>query len=316
MSPRPVPTEASFDVAQPLQGGLQAPWASPQPRQTACARRIAAGQARHQDNHAPEAETPLPKAFIDLQVRFAETLATTHGLSFATALLDYTTVHRRLFKHPSKGVDPRWWAFADEIAGDPDLAADKIYDTYINRVQRPSLLPGRAMSQHGCFSFEYRENRNQFVLHFEGADPKGNLGRDRIGCRTRELVEMSATIACHHKAGATVRMSSWLLDIEAFNRLMPGEFRAKTTGIGYEKTQDMGWWGQFLDRRAGIKQTLAQEVLGRAANPAIAPAACFPLRQMTSSVEQEHFFDSFLHPRSRIRHFPQPESCPTDAAQA
>ena len=249
MSLRSVPTEPSSDATLPLQGVLSAHWDLPQravpapTRQSACARRIATGQARHLEKLAPQTEAPLPKAFIDLQVQFAAAIAKTHDIPFATALLDYTTVHRRLFKHPSKGVDPRWWGFADAIADEPDQATDQVYDAYIKRIRRPSLLPTRPMSQHGCFSFEYRENRNQFVLHFESADPKGNLGRDRIACRTRELVEMSATIACHRKAGATVRMSSWLLDIEAFNRLMPAGFRAQTTGVGDEKTQDMGWWG-------------------------------------------------------------------------
>ncbi len=245
-------------------------------------------------------QAPLPKALMALQVDFASIIAATHRIPFATALLDYTTAHRRAFHHPDKGIDPRWWGLARALPSDPARATDMLQDAYLGRQSLDRLLPAKQVSKHGTFSFEYRARKNQFMLHFQGNDPRGNLGRDRMVQRQAELREMTAAIARHAKPGASVRMSSWLLDIEAFNRLMPAAFRDSAVPVLAEKTQDMGLWGQFADGRGGVKTALAKTLLDRARNPLSAPAEAFPSKERTASVPQEVFFDTYLDWTARV----------------
>ena len=236
----------------------------------------------------------LPRAFFALQTSFARRIADTHGYTFADALLDYTTAHRRLYHHPSKGVADGWNAFAARLTADPEGAADIFYTAYLECGPQPAAAIRTEVSQHGCFGYDYRDRKNTFVIHFQPVDPLGNLGRARIAARMEDLTRVTQDMKAHQRDGAQVRISSWLLGIEAFTRLFPPTLRENIVPIPTEHAQDMGVWGQFLDGAGGLKTDMAETLLSRAGDARLRPIDCFPIPPSWTVVPQEVFFDYYL----------------------
>jgi hypothetical protein len=234
----------------------------------------------------------LPKELFALQVQFASEVARTHNIPLAEALLKYTSAHARLFHHPTKGVAEGWNGFIAELPDTPEGITESIYDAYVSKEKDVETATG--METFGCFSYQYKEARNTFMLHFGNHDPEGNLGKDRMEIRQEDLRHLTESIAGQQREEACVQMNSWLLSIDAFNRLLPEKFVESIHDVDQDSAYDNGLWGQFLDKYGGIKYELAEQLLDNLKDGELSVADCFPCKLKTARVPQEVFFDKYI----------------------
>lgn len=236
----------------------------------------------------------LPKELFTLQVQFAIEVARQTGATLSETLLKYTSAHARLFHHPTKGVAEEWGGFVENLSDNPESIADSIYDSYLAKEEAEQDKSIEGMETFGCFSQQYKETRNMFVLHFGNHDPDGNLGRDRFDVRQEDLQKLTESIASQQHKEAQVQMTSWLLSIDAFNRLLPQEFVEAIQDVELDAAQDNGLWGQFLDKDGGVKTELAEQLLKNIRSGELSPTDCFPCKLKTAKVPQEIFFAKYL----------------------
>jgi len=236
----------------------------------------------------------LPKDFLSFKQNSPSKIAETRGISLSEALLQYTSAHTRLFRHPTRGVNDDWQEFVDSVPSNPDAITELIYATYLQHEEDLVSESHQERIVFGCFSLVYKESRNSFTLHFGNNDSQGNLGQDRITARWDDLRKLSDSIKSSKQNGAMIQMSSWLLSIDAFTRLMPPEFVQSIEVCSVDTAQDNGLWGQFLDKEGQVKTGLAEKLLSSIEDNAISVVESFPIEFKTSSVPQEVFFDYYL----------------------
>ena len=132
------------------------------------------------------------------------------------------------------------------------------------------------------------------MLHFGNHDPAGNLGQDRAEAREEDLRQLTVSIAEQKHADAQVQMTSWLLSIDAFNRLLPEAFVDAIEDVEQDAAQDNGLWGQFLDKEGRVKPKLAEQLLTNLRSGEFSVTDCFPCKLKTARVPQEVFFERYL----------------------
>lgn len=236
----------------------------------------------------------LPKDLFTLQVQFAVEIARKLNVPLPKALLQYTSAHARLFNHPTKGVADEWNDVIGELPNNPESIADIIYGAYVAKEEAKKNEATEDIETFGCFSQQYKADRNTFVLHFGNHDPAGNLGRDRVDARLEDLHQLTESIKLQMHEGAQVQMTSWLLSIGAFNRLLPEKFIEAIQDVDTDAAQDNGLWGQFLDKDGLVKTELAEQLLANAKSGQFSVTDCFPCKLKTAKVPQEVFFDQYL----------------------
>ena len=234
----------------------------------------------------------LPKELFVLQVEFAYEVARQRGLPLHDALLRYTSAHARMFHHPAQGVADGWAVFVAELSEMPENIVDSIYDAYVAKEETSGVPADR--ETFGCFSHQYKEARNTFVLHFGNHDPAGNLGKDRREARLEDLRRLTESIAAQGRLDARVQMTSWLLSIDAFKRLLPEDFVSTIDSVEQDVAQDNGLWGQFLDKEGKVKKELAEQLLTNLRSGRLPVTDCFPCKLKTAKVPQEVFFEKYL----------------------
>ncbi len=242
---------------------------------------------------SPE-KTLLPKELFTLQVQFATEVARQKGSSLSETLLQYTSAHIRLFHHPGKGVAEGWVDFVEKLSDNSESIVDSIYDAYVIKEEAMQNEPTEGVEAFGCFSHEYKEIGNTFVLHFDNKDSAGNLGRDRIDARQEDLQKLTKSVASQHRQDAQIQITSWLLCVDAFNRLLPPEFVESIQDVEMDAAQENSLWGQFLDKSGEVKIDLAEQLLANIKNGELPVTDCFPNRLKTAKVPQEVFFTQYL----------------------
>jgi len=118
------------------------------------------------------------KAFFDLQLEFAQTVAARSGVPYARAVLEYTNLYVRFgLGRDFDPAHPTWQAYVDGLsrAEDPGDWTARLYATRPQAIAPPALV-----ATFGCFS--YGRLRGQFV------DRRGALRENAA----RELLALEA----------------------------------------------------------------------------------------------------------------------------
>jgi len=161
------------------------------------------------------------KAFFDLQLQFAQRVATLSGLPLARILLDYTNLYIRFGL--GRGFDPAHPTWREYLGG--LLDANDIREwTYRFYLRRPDAMaaPG-IVATFGCFSYS-RFNGDRIRLHFENADTDGHssLGTDRLGPR---LADRSRTTTRRHRSSLQRMVRPGLFGLRIHSNSTPREFK-------------------------------------------------------------------------------------------
>ena len=118
----------------------------------------------------------------------------------------------------------------------------------------------------------------------------------------RRIAELRALFSLARKQeGLAPRVlgASWLYNLRAYRRLFPDDYLASATPTA-PKFQHMPLWGQFVDRRGGVRPDIANEFvsqLNRLTNLDELPK-CFPLRVLKLESPAVVFYEHFLCDRS------------------
>lgn len=231
-----------------------------------------------------------PRAFFDLQLRFADTVVVLSGLPLARVLLEYTNLYIRFgLGHAFDAAHPRWRAYLDGL-GDARGIREWTYAFYLTR---PDAMAARAVvATFGCFAYA-RPAGEQIRLHFQNAETDGRspLGPDRVGERRAELAALFAHVKRTQSPPLQVRGVSWLYNLDAYRRLFPASYVA-TAHPAPPRFQHMPLWGQFVDRHGAIKEGPARQFLGRLERQRSLDGLehCFPLQTLTVEAPAQDFY--------------------------
>ncbi|MEI6887093.1 MAG: hypothetical protein WCK31_02535 [bacterium] len=192
----------------------------------------------------------FPKEYIELQFIFANKVVEILGISFLSALFDYTSMPVRVGV-PFSDMKPsnvNWIKFINTISTNKDI--DIAYEYYV-LVEKDNK---EIREQHGFCSYDFFKSEYLVNLHFknnENPEP-GLLSDERMPIRLKELKEMFSLIKIEYPDAKEVMSSSWLFNIPKFNKLFPLEF-FDNTSIKWD-FHSLGIWGQFIDKYGNIKE--------------------------------------------------------------
>jgi hypothetical protein len=233
------------------------------------------------------------KAFLDLQVEFAETVSAISELPLARALLEYTNLYIRFGL--GREFDPTHRGWLEYLAGLRD-AKDPREWTYRFYVRRPDTMAVPALvATFGCFSYA-QPSGDRIRLHFQNAEMDGHspLAMDR---RDRRLAELAGLFA-HVKRGARQPLrvigASWLYNLGAYRRLFPESYLG-TAHVIHGRFRHMPLWGQFVSRYGEVREDMARpfrERLGRQSSLE-GLDQCFPLPVLALEAPVGEFYDFY-----------------------
>ena len=150
-----------------------------------------------------------PRAFFDLQVRFAAIVAARFGLPLPRALLDYTNLYIRFGLGRSFDPwHPGWREFVDglDLGDDPGGRAHRLH---LARMHESAA--GEAIPAFGCFSYAWLPER-RIRLHFENR-AGGERSPLDAACRGERIAELTTLFGHLRESGvgaASVLGVSWL----------------------------------------------------------------------------------------------------------
>jgi hypothetical protein len=231
-----------------------------------------------------------PKAFFDLQLRFAEKVTLISSLPLTRALLDYTNLYIRFgLGHGFDPAHPTWRTYLDGRVAAGDLGEW----TYAFYRRRPdSMAPPSVVATFGCFSYA-RPTPSLIRLHFRNAetDDRSPLGIDRVQERQSELAALFAHVKRAQQAPLQVRGVSWLYNLDAYRRLFPTSYVA-TARAPAPRFQHMPLWGQFVDRHGAMKEPATQRFLAQLERQSSLDGLerCFPLQALEVDSPIEAFY--------------------------
>ena len=214
----------------------------------------------------PHAYTALLYAleFFELQVAFARKVAEIQGVPLADLPMEWTILRQLLHLRVSATTpNPAWAAYIEGVAGG-DEPAQAAHDLAIRRAA-DGLFDPDGTASWGCFHYVYPWRGEPTVgVTFENRDPTshGTLSRECMPVRMSELRAMFAHIRHAHPGAKAVRGSSWMHNIEAYQRLFPSEYVVSAEHCGYE-TGFWALWGQFVARDGGLRESTARPFLER-----------------------------------------------------
>jgi hypothetical protein len=232
------------------------------------------------------------KAFFDLQLQFADKVASLTGMPSHRALLEYTNLYIRFGL--GRDLDPEHAGWQEYLAGLND-AADRhewTYRFYRARPDDAGAPPTEA--SFGCFSYA-RVGTDRIRLHFVNAE----TGRSPLGIesRGRRLADL-ATLFDHVKRTGNpplqVAGASWLYNLEAYRRLFPRSYLANARPMP-RRFQRMSLWGQFLDRRGEVRPDVTREFLARVERQSSVDNLdqCFPFQVLAVEAPVMEFFEFY-----------------------
>jgi len=232
-----------------------------------------------------------PKAFFDLQLRFAEKVALLSSLPLTRALLDYTNLYIRFgLGHGFDPAHPTWRTYLDGL----EAAGDLREWTYAFYRRRPDAMAALSVvATFGCFSYA-RPTPSQIRLHFQNSETDGRspLGVDRVRERRSELAALFAHVRRAQRAPLQVRGVSWLYNLDAYRRLFPIPY-LDTARAAAPRFRHMPLWGQFVDRHGAMKEPATRQFLARLERQSSPEGLerCFPLQPLEVEAPVEAFYD-------------------------
>ena len=250
----------------------------------------------------PTARTPDPpsarviyaREFFGLQLRFALAASTLSGRPLPDVLLGYTNIYIRLgLGREFDPAHPGWRAYVGGISEARD-ALDWTYERY--RAQPEAATAPPLVASFGCFAYG-RLGDGRVRLHFQNAEAGAGspLGPARQARRLAELAALFDHVKRTMPPPVRVVGASWLYNLEAYRRLFPPAYLATARALP-DRFRHMPLWGQFVDRRGGVRKKPARQFLERVERAAgVADlGACFPLQPLGLEAPADEFY-AFHH---------------------
>jgi hypothetical protein len=199
------------------------------------------------------------RGFLELQLRFAETVAELAGLSLERALLDYTNLYIRFgIGRDFDPEHPRWQGY---VAGlrTADSPGEWTHRFYL-ACPPPPPAPG-LVATFGCFSYALLPD-GRVRLHFRNAEPpsRSPLAQERRAARAAELRALFDHVSRRVPDSTLVAGASWLYNLEAYRRLFPRAY-LDTGRVMRGRFQRMPLWGQFVDRHGEVREDAAKALV-------------------------------------------------------
>lgn len=238
-----------------------------------------------------EAERLRP--YFEVQLLFAERLATLGGTSLSAAARRYTNMHRRLGLADEDPAEPRRRRFdagLDQPCG-PHERLDWVVGCYADTPPSADAEP-----RFGCFRFDPPDPDGVVRLHFSNRDLDGisPLAAGKIELRQGELAQMCAHVSLHHPGAKVVAGRSWLYNLDAYRRLFPPTYVASRSAPTQVSLDGASTWGQLLTHRGEVKASVRDEIVGKLPEVELAaPWRVFPLRALNVQAPFEAFQDHF-----------------------
>lgn len=233
------------------------------------------------------------KEFFDLQFTFAEKVRDLSGMPLESVLLDYTNFYVRFGL--GRKFEPEHQTWQTYLAGLRD-AEDVREWTYRFYLKDPEATTAPHLAAtFGCFSYALG-NADHIRLHFRNAETEdvSPLSRARIEQRRAELRALFAHVK--ETAGESIRVAgvSWLYNLDAYRRLFPPMY-GLSARIVRGRFRSMPLWGQFVDYRGRVRESVARRFLqSLAQHSSLADLDdCFPLQALTVEAAVENFYDFY-----------------------
>jgi hypothetical protein len=233
------------------------------------------------------------KAFFDLQLRFAHTVSGLSGLPLARTLLEYTNLYIRFGL--GRDFDPAHPIWREYVAGlrDANDRGEWTYRFYSTRSEALAAPP--VVATFGCFSYA-PVGADRIRLHFLNAETEGRspLSRERRDRRVADLTALFAHVERIQREPLRVVGASWLYNLDAYRRLFPPSYLATARVIGH-RFRHMPLWGQFLDRRGEVRESVARTFLWRLERQTSLDGLdrCFPLQVLSVEAPVAEFHDFY-----------------------
>ena len=215
------------------------------------------------------------------------------GLPWEQALLDYTNLYVRLgLGRDFDAAHPVWREYLAGLRGTDD-GESWTYRFYLTRAELPAG-PAQVTSA-GCFWYS-RLDDGRIRLHFQNVETDGRspLDVERLERRTAELAALFDQVRRTWSRPPRVIGASWLYNLPAYRRLFPPSYLA-TARVVDRRFRSMPLWGQFLDRRGEIRESVGREFLDRLERQSSMDRldACFPLQVLSLDASAAEFYDFY-----------------------
>ncbi len=239
----------------------------------------------------------LPREYIEIQLRFAETLAHNRGSHVAYAVLRYTNLFRRFgLGRPNDALtNPQWHRYTSTLATLRTLPERLDWTEEFAAGLEPTSPIRPSEARLGPFSVGIDGPRLR--IHFvppdnEGLSPLHPSKRDR---RREELRNLFALARASHPNLRRVGGASWLYTTASYRALFPPQHIATAIArTGFARFQGSSSWGQFLDHRGDVKANLREQFLdGLSRLDMAAPWLAFPIPTLVVDSPVEVFEEYF-----------------------
>lgn len=233
------------------------------------------------------------KAFLDLQFTFAERVAHLAGIPLRCALLDYTNIYVRLgLGRCFDSEQARWQMYLSGLAANAD-GRDWTYQRYLQNAEANTSPAVEAA--FGCFSYAILDSGDA-KLHFRNAETGAVSPLSDARCQRRraELTALFDNLKRTRGSELMVTGSSWLYNLNAYNRLFPRQYSFSAKVIR-SRFQSMSLWGQFVDHQGQLKDEASIPFLQtlvecRSLNDL---DCCFPFQAVGVRAPAQTFYDFF-----------------------
>jgi hypothetical protein len=233
------------------------------------------------------------RAFFDLQLRVADTVARVAGMPLARALLDYTNLYIRL--GCGRAFDPAHPDWRTYLAGLADATDGADFTHRVHAARARVVTPPGLVATFGCFSYA-RLSDERIRLHFANAETDGAspLARARQARRREELAALFADVKRAAPPSLRVAGTSWLYNLDAYRRLFPASYLA-TAHVVRGRFRHMPLWGQFVSRSGEVRAEPAGTLLARLERLSSVDGldACFPLPVIALEAPAHAFYAAY-----------------------
>lgn len=233
------------------------------------------------------------REFFDLQFSLAEKVRELSGMPLEAALFEYTNLYVRFgLGREFDSDDETWQAYLAGLRGGED-GRDWTYRFYL-RDPEAKTAPA-LVATFGCFSYAVPDG-NHVRLHFRNAEAGGRspLGVARVEQRREDLAALFAHLKPTVGDDIPVVGASWLYNLGAYRRLFPAAFGSTARPLE-ARYRSMTLWGQFLDHRGKIKDSMTRPFTSALArHPTLAGLGeCFPFQVLTASAPARQFYQFY-----------------------
>jgi hypothetical protein len=206
--------------------------------------------------------------------------------------LKYTNFYIRF--GAGREFDPAHPVWLEYLAGLRD-ASDPCEWTYRFYLTRPQAVAPAIVETFGCFAYS-RLSDSRLRLHFRNAETDGHspLRLDRRGHRVADLAALFGHVRRAESQPSRVIGASWLYNVDAYRRLFPAPYLTTAKVVG-GRFQHMPLWGQFVNRRGEIKESMTHRFLERLERQSSLDGLdqCFPFQVLTVEASTLEFYQFY-----------------------